>query len=73
MDIKTIELKFEYQERIVIIKSEPYKTIKELKEKAIKIFHNIPKDIHCFHLARDLESYENNIIGELFAIVKKLH
>lgn len=72
MDIKTIEVKFEYQERLVTIKSEPYKTIKELKEKAIKIFHNVPKDIHCFYLARDLESYENNIIGELFANREKV-
>ena len=66
MDVKYIEIKFEYQESIVTIKSEPYKTIKELKEKAIKKFHNIPKDIHCFYLARDLESYENIIIGEFF-------
>ena len=72
MDIKIIEVKFEYQKRLVTIKSEPYKTIKELKEKAIKIFHNIPKDIHCFYLARDLESYENNIIGELFANREKV-
>lgn len=66
MDIKLIEIKFEYQESIVTVKSETYKTIKEVKEKAMKKFFNIPKDIHCFYLARDLTPYENNNIGEIF-------
>lgn len=66
MDIKLIEIKFEYKENIVTIKTETYRTIKELKEKAIKKFFNIPKDIHCFYLSRDLTPYENDSIGELF-------
>ena len=66
MDFKYIEIKFEYQEKLVTIKAEPYKTIKELKEIAIKKFHDIPKDIHCFYLSRDLSSYENDNIGEIF-------
>ena len=49
MDFKYIEIKFEYQDNIITIKSEPYRTIKEIKEKALKKFHNIPKDIHCFY------------------------
>ena len=72
MDLKLVEVKFEYQDKLVTIKAEQYKTIKELKEKAIKIFHNIPKDIHCFYLGRDLESHENDIIGELFANREKV-
>ena len=66
MDLKYIEIKFEYQEKIITIKSETYRTIKEVKEKAIKKFHDIPKDIHCFYLARDLFSYENITIGDFF-------
>lgn len=66
MNSKPIEIKFEYQENIVTIKTEPYKTIKEVKQKAIKKFHNIPKNIHCFYLSRDLASYEKNLIGEFF-------
>ena len=46
MDIKTIEIKFEYQEKLITIKSEQYGTIKEVKEKAIKKFHDINKEIH---------------------------
>jgi hypothetical protein len=72
MDMKLIEVKFEYQNKLVTIKDEQYKTIKEIKEKAIKIFHKIPKDIHCFYLSRDLESYENDIIGELFVNREKV-
>ena len=66
MESKFIEIKFEYQDNIVTIKKEPYCTIKEVKEKAIKRFHGIPKDIHCFYLQRDLISYENTSIGEFF-------
>ena len=66
MDLKNIEIKFEYQEKIITIKSETYRTIKEVKEKAIKIFHDIPKDIHCFYLARDLLPYESISIGDFF-------
>ena len=66
MDFKYIEIKFEYQDNIITIKSEPYRTIKEIKEKALKKFHNIPKDINCFYLQRDLISYQDNTIGEFF-------
>ena len=66
MNVKNIEVKFEYQDKIVTIKSETYRTIKEIKEKAIKKFFKIPKDVHCYYLARDLINYENNIIGEFF-------
>ena len=66
MNIKNIEVKFEYQDKIVTIKSETYRTIKEVKEKAIKQFFKIPKNVHCFYLSRDLINYENNIIGEFF-------
>ena len=66
MDLKTIEIKFEYQEKIITIKSEAYITIKEIKEKAIKKFHDIPKDIHCFYLSRDLFPYESITVGDFF-------
>ena len=66
MNVKNIEVKFQYQDKIVTIKSETYRTIKEVKEKAMKKFFKIPKDVHCFYLARDLINYENNIIGEFF-------
>ena len=66
MEIKNIEIKFEYEEKFVTIISETYRTIKEVKEKAMKKFFNIPKDIHCFYLSRDLALYENTSIGELF-------
>ena len=66
MNVKNIEVKFQYQDKIITIKSETYRTIKEVKEKAIKKFFKIPKDVHCFYLARDLINYENNIIGEFF-------
>ena len=66
MDIKTIEIKFEYQEKLITIKSEQYGTIKEVKEKAIKKFHDIPKDIHCFYLGRDLLPYESITVGDFF-------
>lgn len=66
MEIKNIEIKFEFQEKFVTIKAEAYRTIKEVKEKAMKTFFNIPQDIHCFYLGRDLSIYENNNIGDFF-------
>jgi len=66
MELKSIEIKFEYQEKIITIKCEEYKTIKEVKEKAIKIIHDIPKDIHCFYLSRDLLPYESITVGDFF-------
>ena len=72
MDLKFIEIKFEYQEKLFTIKSEIYRTIKELKKKAIKKFHDIPKDIHVFYLSRDLSLYENETVGELFSNREKV-
>lgn len=72
MEFKSIEITFEYQEKLVTLKSEPYKKIKEIKERAIKRFHNIPKDIHCYYIGRDLESYENKNVGDFFSNREKV-
>jgi len=61
-----VELNFEYKEQLITIKAELYKTLEHIKEKAIKKMNDIPLDVHCYYLGRDLSSQENRKIGDLF-------
>ena len=61
-----VELNFEYKEQLITIKAEQYKTLEHIKEKALKKMNDIPLDVHCYYLGRDLSSQESRKIGDLF-------
>lgn len=61
-----VELNFEYKDQLITIKAELYKTLEHIKEKAIKKMNDIPPDVHCYYLGRDISSQENRKIGDLF-------
>ena len=66
INLDNVELNFEYKEQLITIKAELYKTLECIKEKAIKKMNDIPPDVHCYYLGKDLSSQENRKIGDFF-------
>ena len=66
IDFKLIKITFEFFDKSVDIQAEPYKTFKEVKEKAISRFMNIPYNIHFYYLGQDLSKSEDEKIGTIF-------
>ena len=66
IDFKLIKITFEFFDKSVDIQAEPYKTFKEVKEKAISRFMNIPDNIHFYYLGQDLSKSEDEKIGTIF-------
>lgn len=66
MNLKPLSLNFEYKNQIITYIDEPYKTLLEQKNKAIKRLNIKNTDIHCFYLGRDLTEYESQKIGDIF-------
>ena len=68
-DFDLIEIKFEYNNQIVTIKAEPYRTINYILEKA-KIKMNkiiqIPNNINFFFFLKELNFKNNEKIGNIF-------
>ena len=62
----SIEINFQYEEQIFTIKAEPYKTLSEIKEKAIRKMLCVPYNVSCFYSNIDLTNEENKKIGDLF-------
>ena len=61
-----ISIDFEYLNEIYTIKSDPYKTLSELKELiSRKIFPN-PGNVHCFYKNMDLIDKEDDEISKIF-------
>ncbi len=63
--IKKVKIAFEYNGNIVNIEMGPYKTIKDLKEKAAKLFY-LNYEVKLYGNNKDLTPYENWTIGEFF-------
>lgn len=66
IDLGNKELNFEFKNQYITIKSESYRTLEYIKERAIKRMTQVPKDVHCFYLGRDLSTQESKKIGDLF-------
>ena len=66
IDFKLIKITFEFLDKSIDIQAEPYKTFKEVKEKAINRFMNIPDNIHFYYLGQDLSKREEEKIGTIF-------
>ena len=61
-----IKVTFEYANQKVTLDCEPYKTIGEIKNKAMRKIYGANKGLHCFYLNRDLFRKENEQLGNFF-------
>ena len=61
-----IKVTFEYGNQKVTLNCEPYKTIGETKNKAMRKIYGANKGLHCFYLNRDLYRKENEKLGNFF-------
>lgn len=66
ISIKNIEIIFQFEDQIITIKAEPYRTLYEIKEKAIKRMICAPNNVVCFHSNIDLSNEENKKVGDIF-------
>ena len=66
VDFKSINLSFEFQNKIVNIKAEPFKTFEEIKQKVLSKFIDLPNNIHFYFMGQDLSKIENEKIGTIF-------
>ena len=65
-DFKYIKINFEFQDKIVMILAEPYKTFFEIKQKALNKFKEVSNNIHFYYLGIDLCKNEEEKIGTIF-------
>ena len=66
LGLKKIRLNFEYNNQLVTLSAEPYKTIIQLKAKAMKMFFPCPKELKTYYLNRDISKHEYEKIGTFF-------
>ena len=58
LGFKKIRLNFEYNNQLVTLSAEPYKTIIQLKAKAMKMFFPCPKELKTYYLNQDISKHE---------------
>ena len=74
----SVIVNFDYKNKLVTIKTNPFKHLEEIKKIAIKkfnIMNNINlnyEDLNCYYLGRNLYDYENQKICELFSNREKI-
>ena len=61
-----IEVKFQYEDQQVSVNAEPYRSLQEIKEKAINKMIFVPLNVNCFFSNINLSNDENKKIGDLF-------
>ena len=61
-----ISIDFEYLNEIYTIKSDPYKTLSELKEIISRKMFPYPAGAHCFYKNMDLFDQEDDEISKIF-------
>ena len=66
VDFKSINISFEFQNKIINIKAEPFKTFEEIKQKVLSKFIDLPNNIHFYYMGQDLSKIENEKIGTIF-------
>ena len=66
VDFKSIKITFEFQNKNFTIQAQPFKTFKEIKNKVLNKFIDIPFNIHFYYKGKDLSKGENEKIGTIF-------
>ena len=70
--IKNIQITFQYLAQFVTINSELYKTLKQMKIKAINKMIGVPQYVYCSYLGINLTKDENKKIGDIFPHKEKV-
>ena len=70
--IKNIQITFQYLSQYVSINSELYKTLKQIKNKALNKMIGVPEYVYCSYLGVNLTKDENKKIGDIFANKEKV-
>ena len=71
--LQNLKINFEYNGETISSSGEPYKSLNEIKEKALKKFvSQTPNNAHCFYLNKDISEKGNQKIGELFSPKDKI-
>ena len=63
---RKINLIFEYGIQKISIIAQPYRTLGDIKNKALLSLYDAPSNLHCYYLNRDYYHKENEQIGNLF-------
>ena len=63
---RKINIIFEYGIQKISIVAQPYRTLGDVKNKALLSLYNAPSNLHCYYLNRDYYQKENEQIGNLF-------
>ena len=63
---RQITLIFEYGNQKISIIAQPYRTLGDVKNKALLRIFDCPPNLHCYYLNRDYSHKENEQIGNLF-------
>ena len=72
--LKSFEINIQYENELISIKSEPFKTLENILIKALKkMLNNPPNNIHCFYLGVDITKNKSKKIGDLFNHTKKVN
>ena len=63
---RNINIIFEYGIQKISIVAQPYRTLGDIKLKALLRIFGAPSNLHCYYLNRDYSQKENEQIGNLF-------
>ena len=66
ISIKNIQITFQYLSQFITINSELYKTLKQIKNRAINKMIGVPQQVYCCYLGVNLSKDENKKIGDIF-------
>ena len=78
IDNNSVIINFDYKNKLVTLKTNPFRQLEEIKKLAIKkinIMNNINlnyEELNCYYLGRNLSDYENEKICELFSNREKI-
>ncbi len=71
--IKKVKVTLEYENNPVSIEVEPYRQIKYLKKRALKIFYPLNFEIKLYQANKDLTPYEQTTIGDYYKNKNLVH
>ena len=63
---KKVRINFEFNDQLVTLSAEPYKTLKQMREKVMKLLYLCPKQLKVYYSNRDITKDEFEKVGKLF-------
>ena len=63
---KKVRINFEFNDQLVTLSAEPYKTLIQMREKVMKLLYLCPKKLKVYYSNRDITKDEFEKVGKLF-------